>query len=593
MSDQKTLDPSVCWDLSPIFADRAAWEAAYREAEQAVSKLPALRGTLAASADSLKRALDKLNETAEKVTLVYLYANLSKCKDNGNPDYQEMEGKALSLYVSFSGAVSFFDPEVLSFEESVLESYRKDPGLSDYLHILDDTVRARIHTLDEEREKMLALLGDASSAPSDIFNMFEAVDLTFPDVEDESGKKAPLTHGSFGIFRESANRTVRETAFRVYHSAFSGFRNTLAATYAGSVKNDDYYAKVRGYSSSVERALFSNNVPVSVYQALIEAVHDSLPIMKDYLELRKQALGLEELHLYDLYAPIVDDIDYPVSYEEAKEMVLEATKPLGERYQSLLKEAYANRWIDVYETKGKTTGAFSCGVYGVHPYVLLNYSGRLDDAYTLAHELGHSMHSYFSSEANSFANHDYRILVAEVASTVNEVFMTRYLLSKETDKKRRAYILNQFLEGFRTTVFRQTLFAEFEWKAHELYASGTPLTADVLGKLYHDLNALYYDGAVIDDFMDIEWARIPHFYNAFYVYQYATGFCSAVSIVEKILSTNDPSDYLLFLSKGGSDYPLEELKIAGVDLTKPDAVCQAMSVFRSTLDELKELLTLP
>ncbi|MDD6274377.1 MAG: oligoendopeptidase F family protein, partial [Clostridiaceae bacterium] len=338
------------------------------------------------------------------------------------------------------------------------------------------------------------------------------------------------------------------------------------------------------------RALFASNVPVSVYDSLVEAIHNGLPTMRRYLDLRRRVLGLEELHLYDLYAPMVEDIDFKMPYEDAQVLVKKALAPLGEEYAALLDKAFQGKWIDVYENHGKTTGAFSCGVYGVHPYVLLNYTDTLDDAFTLAHELGHAMHSYKSSETQDYVNHDYQILVAEVASTVNEVLLTKYLLSVETDSRRRAYILNHFLEGFRTTVFRQTLFAEFERRAHEMYESGTPLTAQSLSAEYHALNDLYYAGAVNDETMDIEWARIPHFYNAFYVYQYATGFCSAVAIANGILTTGDASRYLRFLTTGGSDYPLEELKIAGVDLTKPDTVESALKVFSETLDEMEKVL---
>jgi oligoendopeptidase F len=329
---------------------------------------------------------------------------------------------------------------------------------------------------------------------------------------------------------------------------------------------------------------------VSVYEQLIEAVHSGLKTMRRYIDVRKRVLGLPEIDMFDLYTPIVEDVDFKVTFEEAKELVKEALKPLGEDYQRLLDKAYSEKWIDVYENKGKTTGAFSCGVYGVHPYVLLNYADTLDDAYTLAHELGHAMHSYLSSTTQDYVNHRYRILVAEVASTVNEVLLTKHLLSIETNPKRRAYILNHFLEGFRLTVFRQTLFAEFEKRTHEMYKEGTPLTAQSLNKLYRELNELYYEGAAVNEMMDVEWARIPHFYRAFYVYQYATGFCSAVSIADQILETGNPSNYLEFLSLGGSKYPIDELKVAGVDLTKPEPVANALKVFEETLDEFESIV---
>ena len=358
----------------------------------------------------------------------------------------------------------------------------------------------------------------------------------------------------------------------------------------GQVKLDEYFSQVRGYSSSLEKSLSANNVPVSVYDSLVEAIHQGLPIMERYLQLRKKALGLSELHMYDLYCPMVEDVTYEIGLDECKELVKKALAPLGKEYAGLLDKAYREQWMDVYENKGKTTGAFSCGVYGVHPYVLLNFTNELDDVFTLAHELGHAMHSYKSDHAQAFANHDYSIMAAEVASTVNEVLLLKYLISNETDKKRRAYLLNHFIEGFRTTLFRQTLFAEFEKETHAMAQSGQPLTADSMNALYRQLNELYYAGAVVDELQDIEWARIPHFYNAFYVYQYATGYSAAVAIAERILATGDASDYLRFLTTGGSDYPIKELRIAGVDLEKPEVVSNALKEFGNSVDELEKLL---
>ena len=465
-----------------------------------------------------------------------------------------------------------------------------DPALKTYRHALEDTDRMRKYTLDRHSEEMLAMLSDAAGGTSDAFKMLESVDMTFPEIKDGNGETVTLTHGNFGVFRESGDARVRKESFEAYFGEFKRYINTFAAMYAGSVKMDNYYTRVRGYDSSCERALFADNAPVSVYDKLIEAVHSGLPTMRRYLELRRRVLGLKELNMYDLYCPIVADVDMKIPYADAQKLVKEATKPLGEEYGKLLDRAFSERWIDVYENKGKTTGAYSCGVYGAHPYVLLNYSDKLDDAFTLAHELGHSMHSWFSDTTQDFANHDYRIMVAEVASTVNEVLLSKYLLQTETDPKKRAYILNHFLEGFRTTVFRQTLFAEFERQAHDAEMNGTPLTAETLNGIYRKLNELYYAGAVINELQDIEWARIPHFYNAFYVYKYATGFSSAVAIADRILNHNGAADYLRFLSTGGSDYPLEELKIAGVDLTKPDAVAGALKEFDNALTELENLL---
>ena len=578
------------WNFSDIFADDAAWEAAYKKAAEEAEKIPALAGTLGKSVAGMKAALDLITEVSRQVEVLYIYSMLRMNVDNGDPTYQAMNGRATNLLVRLSTVAAFVGPEILSIDEKKLAEMMADPALKTYRHALEDTDRMRKYTLDRHSEEMLAMLSDAAGGTSDAFKMLESVDMTFPEIKDGNGETVTLTHGNFGVFRESGDARVRKESFEAYFGEFKRYINTFAAMYAGSVKMDNYYTRVRGYDSSCERALFADNVSVSVYDSLVEAVHAGLPTMRRYLELRRRVLGLKELNMYDLYCPIVADVDMKIPYADAQKLVKEATKPLGEEYGKLLDRAFSERWIDVYENKGKTTGAYSCGVYGVHPYVLLNYSDKLDDAFTLAHELGHSMHSWFSDTTQDFANHDYRIMVAEVASTVNEVLLSKYLLKTETDPKKRAYILNHFLEGFRTTVFRQTLFAEFERQAHDAEMNGTPLTAETLNGIYRKLNELYYEGAVINELQDIEWARIPHFYNAFYVYKYATGFSSAVAIADRILNHNGAADYLRFLSTGGSDYPLEELKIAGVDLTKPDAVAGALKEFDNALTELENLL---
>ena len=578
------------WNFSDIFADDAAWDAAYKKAAEEVEKIPALAGTLGKSVAGMKAALDLITEVSRQVEVLYIYSMLRMNVDNGDPTYQAMNGRATNLLVRLSTVAAFVGPEILSIDEKKLAEMMADPALKTYRHALEDTDRMRKYTLDRHSEEMLAMLSDAAGGTSDAFKMLESVDMTFPEIKDGNGETVTLTHGNFGVFRESGDARVRKESFEAYFGEFKRYINTFAAMYAGSVKMDNYYTRVRGYDSSCERALFADNVSVSVYDSLVEAVHAGLPTMRRYLELRRRVLGLKELNMYDLYCPIVADVDMKIPYADAQKLVKEATKPLGEEYGKLLDRAFSERWIDVYENKGKTTGAYSCGVYGVHPYVLLNYSDKLDDAFTLAHELGHSMHSWFSDTTQDFANHDYRIMVAEVASTVNEVLLSKYLLKTETDPKKRAYILNHFLEGFRTTVFRQTLFAEFERQAHDAEMNGTPLTAETLNGIYRKLNELYYEGAVINELQDIEWARIPHFYNAFYVYKYATGFSSAVAIADRILNHNGAADYLRFLSTGGSDYPLEELKIAGVDLTKPDAVAGALKEFDNALTELENLL---
>lgn len=584
------MDPRFQWDFTHIYPDKAHWEAAMTEAEKAVEALSALPGTLGQSKDALKKGLEQLADASQKVEIPYIYAMLHRAADGSEPAYQEMEARGMSLAVKANAATSFLDPEILAIPKEQLDAWMAQEDMAVYRHMVEDISRGRAHTLSADKEKMLAMLGEAADTPSSAYEMLTNVNMVFPKIHNEAGEEVQLTSGNFGVYRESRSRAVREEAFRAMFGTYRKYGDTFAALYGGQIKFDTFFANVRGYGSSIKAYLDGGNVPVSVYDSLIEAVHESLPAMKEYLALRKKALKLDKLDIFDLYVPMVEDVDYPVPFENVKELVKNATKPLGEEYQQLLDRAFAENWMDVYENQGKRGGAFSCGVYGVHPYVLLNYTDTLDDAFTVAHELGHSMHSFFSSRAQEFVNHSYRIMVAEVASTVNEVLMTMYLLKTETDKKRRAYILNHFLEGFRTTLFRQTLFAEFERKAHELHAAGTPLTSQTLNKIYHDLVALYYEGAEIDEEIDTEWSFIPHFYTPFYVYQHATGFSSAVAIARHILETGDASEYLRFLSTGGSDYPLNELKIAGIDLTKPDTVKSALEVFANTVKEFEALL---
>lgn len=574
------------WNLSDIYPDKSAWEEALKKAAEMVAGVPAVAGTLGKSAEALKRGLDQIYAAAELAERVYVYAFLNSSGDNGDAEAQDMEARATRLFVEFSTASAFLNPEILSIDSERLNEWMQLPELNVYKHMISDICRARAHTLSEGEEKLLAMLGDASQTPSKTYDLFESVDMQFDNLED--GR--PLTHALFGNYREDRNPEIRKEAFEKYFGAFGKYINTLASLYSGSVKFDSYFAQARNHRSSLAAGLDADNVPISLYENLITTVRSFVPQLSRYSELRKKLLGLDKLTLYDLYVPLVEDVDVEMPYEEAKHLVLEAMKPMGETYNDLLKRAFSEKWIDVYENKGKTTGAYSCGVYGIHPYVLLNHTNKYDDAFTLAHELGHAMHSWFSSEAQEYVNNDYSIFVAEVASTVNEVLLTRYLLSVETDKKKRAYILNHLLDGFRTTVFRQTLFAEFEKRAHEMYESGIPLTAQSLNELYREMNEAYYPNAEGSAFTNMEWARIPHFYRAFYVYQYATGFCSAVAIADRILSGEGVEDYLRFLSTGASMYPMDELKIAGVDLTSPEPIERALKVFVETLNEFEALM---
>ena len=476
LKSRAEMNPEFMWDLTHMFKDNGEFEKAFSEAETLVGKIASLKGTLGESLQSLKNGLDTVYSVYEKVEPVYIYTMLRKSGDSSDPENLDMNGRATRLLVSLSASSSFIEPEILAIPEDKMNEFLADESLSKYHFLLENIVRGRAHTLDADKEEMLARLMDAAESPSNAFDMLTNVDMEFPIIKDENGDDVRLTNGNFGVYRQSNDRRVREDAFNGYFGVHKKYINTLAELYAGSVKLDTYFADVHNFASARERALFASNAPVSVYDSLIEAIHSALPTMKRYLELRKKALGLEKIDLFDLYAPMVDSVDFPMPYSEGKKLVKNALAPLGEEYGKLLDKAYSSGWIDVYENKGKRSGAFSCGVYNTHPYVLLNYTDTLDDAFTLAHELGHSMHSYKSAEAQEYVNSDYKIMVAEVASTVNEVFMTMYLLKTETDKKRRAYILNNFLEGFRTTVFRQTLFAEFEKKSHDMYKNGVTRT---------------------------------------------------------------------------------------------------------------------
>ncbi len=590
MQARKDMDPKYQWDFTHLYASDEVWEAELNRCVKDMDRIAAIEGTLGTSREAFKAGIDTVYEISQRMERLYIYANLHRCADGSETKHQEMDGKATSAYVRFSMMVAFMEPEILAIPEETLKAFLAPDEMKTYRFMVEDITRKREHYLDAQRERMLAQLGDAAQTPMDAYEMLTNVDMELPMIHDENGNEVQLTSGNFGVFRESPVRAVREEAFNAMFGTYKKFINTFAALYGGNVKMVRFDSSVHNYASTREAMLSRNNIPVSVYDSLIEAVHASLPTMRKYLDLRREVLGLDRLDMYDLYCPMVKDIDYKVPFEEAKKMVKKATEPLGEGYQKLLDKAYSENWMDVYENKGKRSGAFSCGVFGVHPYVLLNYTDALDDAFTVAHELGHAMHSYKSDNTQDYLNHDYCIFVAEVASTVNEVLLTKYLLKTETDKARRAYVLNHFLEGFRTTVFRQTLFAEFERMAHEAYQNGEPLTAEKLTSIYRSLVELYYDGAEVPENIAYEWAFIPHFYTPFYVYQYATGFSSAVAIASHIVETGDAEGYLKFLTTGGSDYPLNELKLAGVDLTSPQPVKDALKVFADSVDELKALL---
>lgn len=589
-NNRREQDPKFQWRLSDLYEDTGAWERALQEAQAQIAAIEAHRGRLGESADTLLTVLRNRSAAERQLVQAYTYAHLHKDTDNGNATYQGMTDRAMQAMVAAQAALSFIEPEILEIAPETLRAWAQEPRFQNFRFYLEDLDRQRAHLLSAAEERILAMAEDPLSGADNAFTMLSDVDLDFGTVVDAQGQEVKLTHSTYGLLLESPDRRVRRDAFRNLYKAYRSVKNTIAATYAASVKADVFRARVRGYAGSLEAALDGNNVPVAVYEQLIEAVHEKLPALQKYLALRKRQLGLDQLEMYDLYTPIVPECSMPMTYEEAKALVKEALKPLGERYGRLLDEAYENHWIDVYESAGKTSGAFSWGVYGVHPFVLLNHQDNVDHAFTLAHELGHAMHSYYSNEKQPYETADYRIMVAEVASTVNETLMMQYLLGHETDPVKRAYLINQQLESYRTTCFRQTMFAEFELKAHRMAENGEPLTVESLSRVYRELNELYYAGVVVDDDIASEWMRIPHFYNAFYVYQYATGICTATALARDILEHGGAPRYLDFLSSGGSDYPIRLLQNAGVDLTDKASIASALEVFEQGVDELEQLL---
>ena len=597
MADKKLpkrseIAPKYTWKLEHIFPDTAAWEKAYSEAEAEVEALRAWNGRVA---ENPKQVIRDYFAAQENLNMVIEYTFLARECDNGDPQSQAQAARGMALAVKAGEALSFLEPELLMLDEQALDALCADPEMKDYDSWLRSLRLQKPHTLSKEQEQLLASLGDLFMAPDNIYNMLANVDMKMPDMVMPDGSTQPLTDGTFGMYRESQDREIRRQSFEKVFGTYGSFGSTIAATYGASVKADIAKALARHYPDALAAVMDPLEIPRKVYENLISVMHESLPILQDYLKLRKRALGLDELHMYDLYNSIVPDFEMPMPYEAAFDLVLEGLKPLGEDYLDHLREARTGGWIDVYPTENKSSGAFSAGSLAkVHPYVLLNHNDTLDGAFTIAHELGHSMHSYYSNTTQPIAKADYSLFVAEVASTCNEAIMMRFLLQKYADNpKAKAYLLNHFLEQFRTTCMRQTMFAEFELKAHEMAQRGEPLTRETLSAVYYDLNKLYYgETCVVDEMIANEWMRIPHFYNAFYVYVYATGLCAAVSLSERILREGERAvkDYRRFLSAGSSVPPIEALKLAGIDMSSPEPLRVAMRVFRETLTEMEQLM---
>ena len=583
------------WNLESIFPGDGDWEDSYKTLQHRLPELEALKGTLAQSGQALLEVLQKRDELFEKLESLFVYASMRKDEDTTNSKYQGMYDRAMQLVVYASTVASYIEPEILALPETTLDRFvRETPGLDLYRQQLHDLNRKRPHVRSAEVEAVLAAAEEIAGVPDAIFSMIENADLKLPLINNEEGEEVPLTKGNYLVYIRSTDRRVRKEAFEGMHTAFLKQRNTIGTTLAAQVKGNIFYTRQRGYASSRERALAQYNIPVSVYDNLVETVGEHIYLLNRYMKLRKRLLQLDELHMYDLYVPIVKETADDIGYEDAREIILAALAPLGKNYGEVLRRAFKERWIDVYETPGKRGGAYSGGGYATRPFILLNYQNKRDSMYTLAHELGHSMHSYFTRSHQPFQYGDYTIFVAEVASTLNEGLLTEYLLRTNADPAVRLAILNHSLEDLRGTLFRQTMFAEFEQLVHGQAEQGEPLTADRLSAMYHELNEKYYGAeAVLDELIDIEWARVPHFYYNFYVYQYATGISASSALVQQILREGKPAveRYLKFLSSGSSEYSIELLKRAGVDMTSPEPVRQALQLFDRHLAEMEGLIS--
>lgn len=581
------------WALEDIYATDEKWAEDLQKLNAMPERIAAFKGRLSESADTLYDFMKLSDEISVLCDSLGNYAQRRSDEDTANAKYQGFLGQLMNAYVAVNSAGSFETPEIISIEEDKLQEFYEDkPELKLYKRALDKLRRKKAHILSEAEEKILALTGEMGQSPENIYSMFSDADLRFPDAVDKDGKAHQVTHGSYIPLVQSEDRVLRKSAFESMYGTFDKFKNTCAATLSAQIKAVNFYAKARRYDSSLEAALDGTEVPVSVYKNLIEAVHDNMHYMYDYVALRKKLLGVDELHFYDLYTPVVPDADMKITFEEAKETVLKALAPMGEDYLAILKEGFENRWIDVYENEGKTSGAYSAGAR-VHPYVLLNHKDTLNCMFTLAHEMGHAIHSYLSNKNQPVVYSDYVIFVAEVASTCNEALLMQYLLKNTEDKKQRAYLINYFLEQFRTTLYRQTMFAEFELKINEMVAAGESLTAEGLNELYGELNKLYFgDGIVLDDEIKLEWARIPHFYYDYYVYQYATGYSAAIALSQRILKYGEPAvkDYIGFLKGGCSTDPISLLKGAGVDMATTQPINEALAMFGELVKEMEEAM---
>ena len=585
----------LTWDLTTIFESDAAWEAELKDVEKLSEQASQYKGKVADSAESLYNVLQFTDALMERLHKLYVYSHLKHDQDTANSTYQDLDGRVRSIAAKIGATWSFITPEILSLDEETLNSYVASyEPLALYKQSLKEINIGRPHVLSAEKEEMLAQLSEVASASGSTFSALNNADLEFPKIKNENGEEVQLTHGNFILMMESDNREVREAAFKAVYATYGNFKNTFAATLSGNVKAHNADAKIRNYDSARHAALSNNFIPEKVYDQLISTIHEFLPVLHRYVALRKQVLGVEELHMYDLFTPLVKEVKMEVEYDEAKKIMVESFAPMGEEYQDIVQHGLDSRWVDVLENKGKRSGAYSSGTFGTNPYVLMNWHNNINNLYTLAHEFGHSMHSYYSRANQPYQYADYSIFVAEVASTCNEELLFDHLMKTLDDDKKKIYLLNQWLDGFRGTVFRQTMFAEFEHIIHEMDAKGEALTAEKLTSIYYDLDKQYFgDAMTVDEEIGLEWTRIPHFYYNYYVYQYATGQSAATALSKQILEEGQVAvDRYInnFLKAGCSNFPIEVLKAAGVDMESPEPIALACKVFEEKLDELEKLL---
>ena len=594
VKDRKDIDIKDTWNLESIYANNELWEEDYAALEKDAAEFAKLKGAIEADVNKIPAVLDAYYGLHRRLSKLSVYARMRFDQDTTDSTYQTMSAKIGSLGVKIGAASAFVEPEILSYSKEQLEAAEKENERTAYYgRKIEEMLRGQEHTLDAEKEELLAAAGDMAEAPDDIFSVLMNADMKYPDIVLEDGTHLPLTNSTYISYMESPDRAVREGAFKTLYGQIASLKNTFAAIYRGNLKQAKFYAQSRKYSSARAMYLADSNVPESVYDNLLSAVHEALPMMYRYVAVRKKVLGVDKLHMYDVYTPIVAAQNQTYEFEQAKQMVLEALKPMGEDYLSHAREGLENRWIDIYPNKGKKGGAYSWGCYDSQPFILLNYTKNLDSVFTLIHEMGHSIHSYYSITAQDYAYSDYKIFVAEVASTCNECLLMHDLLEKTTDKEQRKYLLNHYLDSFKGTLFRQTMFAEFEKTAHDYCAQGKPLTAEALSQMYLELNQKYFGPDMEkDEEIAYEWMRIPHFYTPFYVYQYATGYSAAVALSAKILKEGKPAvdAYMSFLKGGESKDPIDLLKMAGVDMTTGKPVADALTLFGELVAELEALV---